>query len=347
MQNRTIKRSGIALAAVALVLNSGCYSGGNNPGIEYSPNMYVSEAYEAYTQTGEMEHNPYGMTMREPVPGTVAQGQLGYLGYPEGYEASATWSNPLAPTHANVDAGMVLYNRNCQHCHGMKGKNDGGVIKSGQYPPPPWSGYDDAYIKSLPDGKVFHTITHGKGNMGSHASVLTPAQRWQVVWYVRSLSLGDAFQYAEEGAAAPVATSNDIVSAKPAWLTGFEFADVDATEYRTIWGAMQNVKFDNIRYRKMKDDSKPYLDQVATYLTNHPELKAVVVGHISSDTDAGAIQDGLSEIRAKAVCDYLTEKGIDGGRLSAKGAGADHPIASNDTKEGREQNRRVEIYFVK
>lgn len=183
--------------------------------------------------------------------------------------------------------------------------------------------------------------------MGSHASVLTPAQRWQVVWYVRSLSLGDAFQYAEEGAAAPVATSNDIVSAKPAWLTGFEFADVDATEYRTIWGAMQNVKFDNIRYRKMKDDSKPYLDQVATYLTNHPELKAVVVGHISSDTDAGAIQDGLSEIRAKAVCDYLTEKGIDGGRLSAKGAGADHPIASNDTKEGREQNRRVEIYFVK
>ena len=72
------------------------------------------------------------------------------------------------------------------------------MIKSGQYPPPPWDGYGADYVKELPDGKIWHTITYGKGNMGSHASVLTPKERWELVHYVRYLGDGDNFQFDPE-----------------------------------------------------------------------------------------------------------------------------------------------------
>lgn len=193
VKNNLNKIGLLILGASSLI---GCTAGGNDPGIEYAPNMYVSEAYEAYTQTEEMQYNPNGMTMRTPVKGTVAQGQMAYTMYEEGYEASASWTNPIPATEENVAEGQRLYNIQCQHCHGKSGKNDGGVIKSGQYPPPPWDGYASATIKELPDGKAFHTITYGKGNMGAHGNVLTPDERWKVLHYVRKLSLGDAFVYA-------------------------------------------------------------------------------------------------------------------------------------------------------
>ena len=193
LKNNLNKVGLLVLGASSLV---GCTAGGNDTGIEYAPNMYVSEAYEAYTQTEEMQYNPNGMTMRTPVKGTVAQGQMEYTMYEEGYEAAAAWTNPVPPTKENVAEGERLYNIQCQHCHGKSGKNDGGVIKSGQYPPPPWDGYASATIKELPDGKAFHTITYGKGNMGAHGNVLTPTERWKVLHYVRKLSLGDEFTYA-------------------------------------------------------------------------------------------------------------------------------------------------------
>lgn len=343
-KSNTMKANVLMSIGVAIVLSSGCYSNGNDPGVEFSANMYDSEAYEAYTQLEEMKYNPYGMTMRLPVNGTVAQGQMDYLGYPEGYEASSSWSNPLAATEANVAEGNRLYDINCQHCHGKTGKNDGGVIKSGQYPPPPWSSLSEQYIKDLPDGKIYHTITHGKNNMGSHAALLTPDQRWKVLMYVRKLSLGDAFVYST---ASKTEKNTSSASVKPKWLTGFEFANISVVDYNMISGAMKNVQFDNIRFKKMRDESKPFLDQVAKYMNEHPDLKAVVVGHLSSDAEMDKIQEGLSDIRAQAVIDYLVEKGVNISRLTGKGMGSKEPIASNDTKEGREMNRRVELYFIK
>ena len=51
----------------------------------------------------------------------------------------------------------------------------------------------------------------------------------------------------------------------------------------------------------------------------------------------------LSERRAQSVTSYLTAQGIDGSRLSSRGAGPDNPIADNASAEGRAQNRRVEV----
>lgn len=84
------------------------------------------------------------------------------------------------------------------------------------------------------------------------------------------------------------------------------------------------------------------LDGVVDVLKSNPSLRLEVAGHTDSVGDAGYNQ-GLSERRAKVVMDYLIGKGIDAGRLTGKGLGETEPIASNDTKAGRAENRRVEL----
>jgi mono/diheme cytochrome c family protein len=178
-----------SIAASALM--SGCVSRGNNPGWEYAPDMYYSKGYEAYNQGDSNLVNPYGMNMREPVAGTVAVGKLDYKynleNTGDGYEASA---NLTAPAEATLEdgRGQYMYNIYCTPCHGSTGNNDGEVFKKVTTLKPAWKGYSDEYIKTLPEGKIYHTLTYGKNNMGSHASVLSPKDRWKVIKYVKYLS---------------------------------------------------------------------------------------------------------------------------------------------------------------
>jgi mono/diheme cytochrome c family protein len=199
MKHLVNKIFGLGFIAVSVM---SCTSGGENPGIEYAPDMYVSKGYEPFSQLGKKELNPHGMTMRMPVAGTVARGQMSYI-YPfantaEGYEASAGNMNRVPATKANIAEGEALYLTYCWNCHGKKGANDGPVIAGGKFPPPPWANYQSEYIQTLPEGKIYHTITHGKGLMGSHASVLSPNERWKVISYVKQLSLGSKFVYAPD-----------------------------------------------------------------------------------------------------------------------------------------------------
>jgi outer membrane protein OmpA-like peptidoglycan-associated protein len=77
-------------------------------------------------------------------------------------------------------------------------------------------------------------------------------------------------------------------------------------------------------------------------LKSHSDLKLTIEGHTDNVGDAAANQ-ALSDKRAAAVKAYLVEKGIDASRLEAKGLGATKPKAGNDTAEGRQTNRRVEL----
>ena len=188
----------VCLGSLAIIWQS-CTSRGNNPGYEYAPNMYISKTPEPYSQLEEgWAYNPKGMSSRLPVKGTIAKGQIDYQ-YPhpnslKGYEAAAAFTSEMPKTQENVLRGKELYEIYCWHCHGKGGNNDGPVVKEG-YIGVPWEGYTSDYIKELPDGKIYHTITHGKGLMGSHAHMLTPSERWKVIYYVRSLSMGDEFVY--------------------------------------------------------------------------------------------------------------------------------------------------------
>ncbi len=96
----------------------------------------------------------------------------------------------------------------------------------------------------------------------------------------------------------------------------------------------------------IKSQSESVLNDIVKILKEYPTAKFTVEGHTDSAGSA-KLNQNLSESRAAAVKDYLTSHGIDQFRLSSKGYGEDKPIASNKTRAGRAQNRRVEINLVK
>jgi len=199
-------------ALSALVILAACGGDPNSPGIEYMPDMYRSPAVEAYVDYGQ---DPYyfedsavvaqrnTQSARLPVAGTVPFSQdpakaalnfpYPYPNTPEGYEqAGAELRAPLPMTEANVEQGKVIYEKFCVHCHGPKGEGDGSVVKNGGYPvPPSYTKADPPGLKSLPEGKIFHSLVYGKNiAMGSHASQLSKEERWLVTRYVQFLQNG-------------------------------------------------------------------------------------------------------------------------------------------------------------
>ncbi|WP_136247203.1 OmpA family protein [Halomonas borealis] len=84
------------------------------------------------------------------------------------------------------------------------------------------------------------------------------------------------------------------------------------------------------------------LNDVSSVLTQYPETRVNIAGHTDSTGDAGYNQ-GLSERRAQAVGNYLSQGGVASNRLYTNGYGENQPVASNESEAGRSQNRRVEI----
>jgi OOP family OmpA-OmpF porin len=98
---------------------------------------------------------------------------------------------------------------------------------------------------------------------------------------------------------------------------------------------------------KIQNVSFDLLNEVAKVIQENPQIKKIEIqGHASAE-GGDAHNMRLSDRRAKAVKKYLTSKGgVDKGELSAKGYGETQPIASNDTEDGREKNRRVEFVIT-
>lgn len=106
--------------------------------------------------------------------------------------------------------------------------------------------------------------------------------------------------------------------------------------------ATQGIYFDTGSDR-IRPESSGTLKEIADMLGEHPELKLVIEGHTDNVGDAAANQ-ALSEKRAAAVKAALAGSyGVDAARLTSKGLGASKPVAKNETPEGRQQNRRVEL----
>ena len=111
----------------------------------------------------------------------------------------------------------------------------------------------------------------------------------------------------------------------------------------------EKVQFD---YDKatIKEVSHSLLDEVTKVIQDNPQLKKIrIEGHASREQKSVAADNynkRLSDQRAKAVMQYLVSKGVDKNRLEAVGYGVEKPIASNDTDEGREKNRRVEFNII-
>ncbi|MFC2187915.1 c-type cytochrome [Peijinzhouia sedimentorum] len=195
-----------ALAFIAFGI-AGCSASGDDPGVEYAPQMYHSVAYAPLSQIqdenaggwlsnredekGEFHnsnpYNPNKINMRTPPANTVRRTSSGMLPYRmpvEEYDrAGVEVTNPFEVTDEFIAEGQVLYNKFCQQCHGANGQAAGKVGEVFLGVP----AYNVGRVAELTEGNIFHTITLGRGRMGAHGSQIQPEDRWKIVSFVQTL----------------------------------------------------------------------------------------------------------------------------------------------------------------
>jgi outer membrane protein OmpA-like peptidoglycan-associated protein len=103
---------------------------------------------------------------------------------------------------------------------------------------------------------------------------------------------------------------------------------------------LAGVNFDTAK-ATIRPESFPRLDAVVEFMVHKKNARVEISGHTDNVGNANANKT-LSEKRAQACRNYIVSKGIDKKRLDAIGFGDEHPIAPNDTDEGRQKNRRIE-----
>jgi OOP family OmpA-OmpF porin len=109
-------------------------------------------------------------------------------------------------------------------------------------------------------------------------------------------------------------------------------------------GVLKGVTF-KFGSAELTDTAKVTLDEVAKTLNEFPNVKVEVQGHTDS-TGPDAVNEHLSQNRANSVMEYLGTAGVAKERLRAKGYGETKPIADNATRDGRSENRRVQLDWL-
>lgn len=132
-----------------------------------------------------------------------------------------------------------------------------------------------------------------------------------------------------------------------------ELAAIEAAQVETVTdvNGLEAIKvtFDSgilfgFNSSKLSSESKESLDQFAQTMADMTETDITVYGHTDNVGTAEA-NEKVSKKRADEVADYLTKAGIAAERITSEGKSYTMPVASNDTEEGRAQNRRVEIFI--
>jgi mono/diheme cytochrome c family protein len=184
MSRRLPKLALLALAALTL---TGCMRGCTSPRspIHLNPNM---DSQPRVNAQAESDFFYDGMSMRDPIEGTVARGQLRtepahyYSGRDETDAFIAT--SPVAATDEVLARGLRQYTIYCQPCHEKRGTGKGIMYEYGSVPVP--SFYADN-ARDIPDGEMFDIVTAGKGLMQGYAYPLAPSDRWAVIAHVRKM----------------------------------------------------------------------------------------------------------------------------------------------------------------
>jgi len=158
---------------------------GNEP-IHPNPNMDWQPRYNAQEQSDFFDD---GMTMRPPVPGTVAKGFLRentrlYTGKTE--NGQFVDEVPVPVTQALLERGRERFNIFCSVCHGQAGFGQG-VIMTGDYGYTPAPSYHQSTLRDTADGYIYEVITNGVRNMPGYAAQVPVADRWAIVAYIRAL----------------------------------------------------------------------------------------------------------------------------------------------------------------
>lgn len=202
--NRSIVYIGLVIL-VSFLLS--CSAKDDYQGLEFAPNMYHSVPYEPMTQITDKDagnwvnsdsdiygeyfnsnpNNPHMMNLRTPPAHVVARSKSGYLPYrihKDSIEYAGKYvKNPLDSTAELVSQGKALFEIFCISCHGPTGQGDGlvGQVMMGV------PAYNVGRVKDLPEGWIFHTITHGRGRMYPLGAQIPIENRWKIVRYVQTL----------------------------------------------------------------------------------------------------------------------------------------------------------------
>jgi len=145
--------------------------------------MHLQPKYLPYQATSFF---PDGRSERQPVPGTVARGQLRtdelfYTGRENGVAANKF---PFPITRADLERGRERFNVYCTPCHDYTGSGRGMIVQRG-FPQPP--SYHIQRLRDAPVGHFYEVITNGFGAMYSYAARIEPADRWRIAAYIRVL----------------------------------------------------------------------------------------------------------------------------------------------------------------
>jgi outer membrane protein OmpA-like peptidoglycan-associated protein len=168
--------------------------------------------------------------------------------------------------------------------------------------------------------------------------------------FIFELSTGDSVEYSGLSEAyiieSPEMDKNAVAEGIQRRIDeeGVSDADVSVSE-EGVKITLSNIQFAPNSFQLMFDE-KAKLEQIASILCDYPERDILVEGHTAlAGTAEGRKQ--LSEERARSVADYLLLKGCrDPEQIIMRGAGAEKPVADNDTKDGMMKNRRVEITIL-
>jgi mono/diheme cytochrome c family protein len=195
----------LPLALVMAGVLGGCREQtSDDPPVLLERNMYDTERYnpEAFS-----DFFPDHRTMRPPVPGTVAADRYeddpevatGLLADRSGYVLAIPQAvvQRVGGTEKLLQRGRERFGIYCAPCHGLTGDGKGMVTckrdkvtdpcESRGFPPLP--SYEDPRLRTMPDGQLFATITHGVRTMPAYGPQIPTQDRWAIVGYVRALEM--------------------------------------------------------------------------------------------------------------------------------------------------------------
>ena len=183
--NKLFTRMMLFTGIAFLVMTCGRGNYSEKTPIHLNPNMDSQGKYKAQSESNFFVD---GASMRTPVEGTVARGELrADDAFYHGKDASGEFitSAPMDVTAEMVLRGEERYDIYCSACHGVKADGKGKILFY-EYPIPPANFYDER-IKKLSDGHMFNAITAGWLNMPSFKAQVSGEDRWAIISYIRSL----------------------------------------------------------------------------------------------------------------------------------------------------------------
>ena len=175
-----------AIVLISAVPLAGCARGctSSRPPIHLNPSMDNQPKVRAQSASAFFYD---GSSMRQPVPGTIAIGELKedvafFTG--KGADGQFVATIPVAVDDALLDRGRERYVIYCQPCHDARGDGKGILFQRGNVPT---ATFHQEKMLKYSDGQIFDIMTNGQGLMPAYRWPIPPADRWAIVAYVRGL----------------------------------------------------------------------------------------------------------------------------------------------------------------